>query len=100
MKERTYRSMDDFIFWHAPEKNTKRAMKYILLILATEGLRGKELKEYLHNWNLTADEARVSYSSLMHARKLYAKEGQLGLLKPYGKRGVKINFPDLGAMEA
>ena len=30
----------------------------------------------------------------------FFKEGQLGLLKPYGKRGVKINFPNFEAMEA
>lgn len=88
-----YKSVEDQIFFSAPEKNKKRALKYILLLMMTRGLKGNALKAYLWNWNLTANEARVSYSSLIHARKVFEAEGKLGLLKPYGrKKGVKICF--------
>ena len=93
MKEKQYQSMEDYIFLNAPEKNKKRAVKYILLLMLTRGLRGNELKAYLWNWNLKAKTAQVSYASLMKARKIFENEGKLGLLKPYGrKRGIKICF--------
>lgn len=93
MKEKQYQSMEDYIFHNAPDKNKKRAVKYILLLMLTRDLRGNHLKAYLWNWNLKAKEARVTYASLMKARKIFEKEGKLGLLKPYGrKRGIKICF--------
>ncbi|MEI8128835.1 MAG: hypothetical protein WCG95_04370 [bacterium] len=93
MLERDYENFGDVIFYNAAEKNKKQALRYILLLTLTQGLRGNGLKEYLNNWNLTAKESKVSYQNLLKARKIFAKEGKLGLLQPLkGKRGVPICF--------
>jgi len=93
MIERDYESFDDFIFYNAAEKNKKQAIKYILMLSLTQGLKGKALKSYLENRTVIAKEPKINYTNLLKARKIFAKEGKLGLLQPfYGERGVKICF--------
>ena len=93
MIERNYESFDDVIFYNAIEKNKNKAIKYVLLLSLTKGLKGKALKSYLQNLNVSIKGAKANYKNILKARKVFAKEGQLGLLQPfYGERGVKICF--------
>lgn len=93
MIERDYENYGDVIFYNATEKNRNKAIKYVLLLALTEGLKGKALKSYLQNLNVTIKGAKANYANILKARKIFAKEGKLGLLQPfYGERGVKICF--------
>jgi intergrase/recombinase len=93
MIERNYESFDDVIFYNAIEKNKNKAIKYVLLLSLTKGLKGNALKSYLQNLDVTVKGAKVNYKNILKARKIFAKEGKLGLLQPfYGERGVKICF--------
>ncbi len=93
MIERNYESFGDVIFYNAAEKNKNKAIKYILLLSLTKGLKGNALKSCLQNLNVTVKGAKVNYKNILKARKIFAKEGKLGLLQPfYGERGVKICF--------
>jgi len=93
MIERDYESCGDVIFYNAAEKNKNKAIKYVLLLSLTNGLKGNTLKSYLRNLNVTVKGAKVNYANILKARKIFAKEGKLGLLQPfYGERGVKICF--------
>lgn len=93
MIERDYESFGDVIFYNAAEKNKNKAIKYVLLLSLTNGLKGNALKSYLRNLNITVKGAKANYKNILKARKIFAKEGKLGLLQPfYGERGVKICF--------
>ena len=93
MIERNYESFDGVIFYNAAEKNKNKAIKYVLLLSLTKGLKGNTLKSYLQNLDVTVKGAKVNYKNILKARKVFAKEGKLGLLQPfYGERGVKICF--------
>ena len=93
MIERNYESFDDVIFYNAAEKNKNKAIKYVLLLSLTKGLKGNTLKSYLQTLNVSIKGAKVNYKNILKARKVFAKEGKLGLLQPfYGERGVKICF--------
>ena len=91
MIERNYESFDDVIFYNAAEKNRNKAIKYVLLLSLTNGLKGNALKSYLGNLDVCIKGAKVNYKNILKARKVFAKEGKLGLLQPfYGERGVKM----------
>ena len=71
----------------------KKAIKYVLLLSLTKGLKGNALKSYLQNLDVTVKGAKVNYKNILKARSIFEKEGKLGLLQPfYGERGVKICF--------
>lgn len=72
----------------APDWVKRQADKYILIIRASEGLKGLELKDFIDNWNLQNPEFKTSYSSVMYFKKEYKLKGIAGLLaKPSGNTG-------------
>ncbi len=73
------------LYHRAPGWARKQADKYVAVIRATEGLKGRSLKEYLDAWNLENPEMATSYSRLKSAIKIYQEKGLPGLLSKNGK---------------
>lgn len=93
-EKENWQTEEDRIFFSAPEWAKKKALKYILLIKATKGLRGKELKEFIEKWNEGSKEARTSYQSLLRARRTFYSQGKTALLAKYGKHKGKTVVKD------
>ena len=70
MIERNYESFDDVIFYNAAEKNKNKAIKYVLLLSLTNGLKGSALKSYLQNLDVTVKGAKANYKNILKARKV------------------------------
>lgn len=75
---------EDTEYSDAPLWAKKQADKYSDIINESEGLRGKELKKFVAEWNKNNPAAQTSYSSLIKMRKRYAEFGVAGLLAKYG----------------
>lgn len=71
----------------APEYNRRKAYKYLVVIRASEGLKGTALKSFLKEWNKTNEkDLRISYDRLLKVKKQYLNGGVAALLGGYGKR--------------
>jgi len=64
----------------------KQAKKYVELIEKTAGMKHKEIKEFLQDWNLKHPDKKSSYSALCKARIKYEQFGEDALLS---KKGLK-----------
>lgn len=68
----------------SPNWAKQQADKYITILKASEGLKGKDLEIFVDNWNKNNVEYKTSYSCLIKMRKRYAEYGIQGLLAKYG----------------
>lgn len=73
------------LFSNAPEHAKRKAIKYIALIRASEGLSGQKLMRFITEWNKNNPDKQSSYKRLLPAREIYQKEGVAGLLGRWGK---------------
>ena len=70
----------------SPAWAKKQAKKYVELIEKTEGMKHKEIVEFLKNWNSKHPDKKSSYSALCKARVKYEQFGEDALLS---KKGFK-----------
>lgn len=70
----------------APVWAKQQAEKYIAILKACEGLKGKALKEFVVSWNNKNHNFQTSYQSINKRRIRFQCEGVSGLLADYGKR--------------
>ena len=70
----------------SPAWAKKQAKKYVELIEKTEGMKHKEIVEFLKDWNEKHPDKKSSYSALCKARVKYEKFGEDALLS---KKGFK-----------
>ncbi len=78
----------------SPEWSKIQADKYILIIKATESLKGSALKQFINKWNNENPDFKTSYPSLIKMRRRYRDEGICGLLARYGKNATKSTILD------
>ena len=76
---------DPNVYNDAPDWAKRQAEKYVSIIKSTEGLRGKELKAFIDEWNKVNLEFRTSYARVNDARVKYYTGGIASLLAQYGK---------------
>ena len=70
----------------SPAWAKKQAKKYVELIEKTEGMKHKEIVEFLKDWNEKHPDKKSSYSALCKARVKYEQFGEDALLS---KKGFK-----------
>ena len=70
----------------SPAWAKKQAKKYVELIEKTEGMKHKEIVEFLQDWNSKHTDKKSSYSALCKARIKYEQFGEDALLS---KKGFK-----------
>ena len=89
-----------------------QAEKYVRILDASAGLKGKELKEFIDNWNNNGwgtlpgckkffldiinswEEFTTSYPSLIKMRRRYFRYGVAGLISKHGQHLVGSCVPD------
>ena len=74
---------------NAPVWAKAQVEKYLPIIKATEFLKGKDLMQFIDNWNIEHPDYQTSYPCLMKMKKRYKDNGIAGLLSNYG---VKKNL--------
>lgn len=79
---------------NAPNWAQYQADKYLKHIKAIEFLKGKEIKDYISEWNLSNVDEPISYPSLMKMKQRYKANGISGLLSNYGNRANKTKISD------
>jgi len=84
----------DIRYSDAPTWAKTQADKYIEILKACEGLRGKHLKQFIQVWNASGADYRTSYSRVNDMRSKYREYGIHGLLANYGKTGGASVVPD------
>ena len=72
------------VYSESPNWAKQQADKYITILKACEGLKGKDLEAFICNWNKSNIENKTSYSCLIKMRKRFAEYGIQGLLAKYG----------------
>jgi hypothetical protein len=76
-------------FEESPDFARRKAEKYLVIITATEGMIGQELKDWLEKWNTENLDQKTSYPMVLRMRKQYAEGGVAALLGQWGrKKGV------------
>jgi hypothetical protein len=78
----------------APAWARKKADKYLCVLRATEGLKGRALREFISEWNHKYPELRTSYPRVVTARRIYRQEGISCLLAQYGKSAGRTIVKD------
>ena len=71
----------------SPAWAKKQSQKYVELIKKTAGMKHKEIKEFLQDWNLKHPDKKSSYSALCKARIKYEQFGEDALLSKKGFKG-------------
>ena len=89
-----WQNEEDKKFFTSPEWAKKQAFKYLMLIKAVRGLKGKALRSFVKDWNEENPEFKTSYQSIQAARLVFYKEGRMGLLAKYGKSKGKTSVKD------
>lgn len=81
-KERQKNEYEKYL--KAPEKARKKADKYLLVFNAAKGYKGKQLQDFLSDWNKRYPNLKVAYSSFQRNKNKYRKYGISALLPDYG----------------
>ena len=69
-----------------PSWKKLQAEKYVRILEASKGLKGKELKDFIDNWNNNDEEEfTTSYPSLIRMRRRYFRYGVAGLISRHGE---------------
>ena len=84
-KYRVPEETEDEQFFLSPEWAKKQATKYLMIIKAARGFKGKMLRKFVKDWNEENPDFKTSYQSIQRARQILYKEGRMGLLAKYGK---------------
>ena len=79
----------------APSWAKQQAEKYVRILDASAGLKGKKLEEFVENWNNNENEEyTTSYPSIIKMRKRYFRYGVAGLLSKHGQHLTGSSVPD------
>lgn len=70
----------------SPDYSRRKAEKYMIILNATEGMYGSELKDWLAVWNEKNPDRQASYPMILRMRKQYAEGGVAALLGQWGRR--------------
>ena len=76
--------IDDKKYSDAPKWSKIQAEKYIKIVKKCLNIKGKELQEFISNWNNDNPDLATSYSSVIRMRSRYIQCGISGLLAKYG----------------
>lgn len=77
-----------------PEYNRKKRDKYLHLLKMTNGLHGKELMEFIDEYNQLNPSNRTSYANLIRKRNAYVRYGDAALISKFGTPR-KPYYPDM-----
>ena len=77
-----------------PAWRRQKVEQALVLLRATQGLKGQALKDWLTAWNRNHPDQAVSYQTLMRWRQVMQEQGVLGLLPGWGKRAGSSKIPD------
>lgn len=77
-----------------PEYNRKKRDKYLHLLKITNGLHGKNLMEFIKEYNKLNPQNRTSYANLIRKRNAYVKYGDSALISKFGTPR-KVYYPDM-----
>ncbi|MEI7475803.1 MAG: transposase domain-containing protein [bacterium] len=78
----------------APEWAKRQSEKYITILQQSDGLKGKELRSFVNQWNEVNPEFKTSYSAVNDARIKYKLGGISALLANYGKTAGNSKIED------
>ena len=79
----------DLKYSEVPSWAKLQAEKYVRILDASAGLKGKELKAFIDNWNNNDEEEfTTSYPSLIKMRRRYFRYGVAGLISKHGQHLV------------
>lgn len=79
----------DVNYSEVPNWAKQQAEKYVRILEASKGLKGKDLEKFVINWNNNENEEyTTSYSSVIKMRKRYFRYGVAGLLSKRGQHLV------------
>ena len=85
----------DLKYSEVPSWAKLQAEKYVRILDASAGLKGKELKAFIDNWNNNdKEEFTTSYPSLIKMRRRYFRYGVAGLISKHGQHLVGSCVPD------
>ncbi len=84
------------VYSNLPEWKRKKAMKYLSIINAAEGLTGKKLEEFITEWNNKYPDNKVSIKSFYREYAKYKDGGVQALFAGYGSNegATKIEEDD------
>ena len=78
-----------------PSWAKQQAEKYVRILDASAGLKGKALEEFIENWNNDENEEyTTSYPSLIKMRRRYFRYGVAGLLSKHSQHLIGSSVPD------
>ncbi len=77
--------IDLMLYNKAPNWAKKQADKYVVILTNSRGLKGKELREFVKEWNIKNPDFKTCYSAVNDARLRYEQGGISALLAQYGK---------------
>ena len=86
--------IDDKKYSDAPKWSKIQAEKYIKIVKKCLNIKGKELQEFISNWNNDNPDLATSYSSVIRMRSRYIQWGISGLLAKYGNNCGKCIIDD------
>ena len=85
----------DIKYSEVPSWAKQQAEKYVRILDASAGLKGKELEEFVKNWNNDENEEyTTSYPSIIKMRRRYFRYGVAGLLSKHGQHLVGSSVSD------
>ena len=77
-----------------PEYNRKKYIKFFGLLKLTRGLYGKQLVEFIREYNKQNPDDKTSYANIIRKRNLYVRYGPEALVAKFGKPR-KLYYPDM-----
>ena len=87
----------DLKYSEVPSWAKLQAEKYVRILDASAGLKGKELKKFIDNWNNNDEEEfTTSYPSLIKMRRRYFRYGVAGLISKHGQHLVGNEYHAVG----
>ncbi|MEI7475307.1 MAG: transposase domain-containing protein [bacterium] len=86
--------IDIMLYNKAPNWAKKQADKYIVILTNSRGLKGRELRKFVEEWNCQNPDFKTSYSAINESRLRYENGGTSALLAQYGKTAGASKIED------
>lgn len=77
-----------------PEYNRKKYIKFFGLLKLTRGLYGKQLVEFIREYNKQNPDDKTSYANIIRKRNIYVRYGPEALVAKFGEPR-KLYYPDM-----
>ena len=85
----------DIKYSEVPNWAKQQAEKYVRILEASKGLKGRDLEKFVVNWNNNKNEEyKTSYPSIIKMRRRYFRYGIAGLISQHGQHLVGSCVPD------